>query len=196
MVFLDESGFSLSPNLRRTWSPRGQTPILRERLRSERISAIAALGFKPMTRRAGPFDRLRASLLLRLEKGSVKTPQVIQFLRHLRRHVRGKAVLLWDHLSSHRSVATEQYLASQRHWLKVEWFPSYAPELNPVEYFWSYLHATQLANFTPDHLLSLADEITKATRHTCRRPDLALAFLKQSTLFTDADFGLSCEPQY
>jgi len=30
IVFADESGFSQRPSVRRTWGPRGQTPVLRE----------------------------------------------------------------------------------------------------------------------------------------------------------------------
>jgi hypothetical protein len=34
LVFLDESGLMMAPLVRRTWAPRGQTPILLQRTRS------------------------------------------------------------------------------------------------------------------------------------------------------------------
>jgi hypothetical protein len=40
LVFLDESGFLTVPNVRRTWAPRGQAPILRCAGHWEKISAI------------------------------------------------------------------------------------------------------------------------------------------------------------
>jgi hypothetical protein len=36
LVFIDESGLLMSPYLRRTWHPRGQTPGLRQRTRHHR----------------------------------------------------------------------------------------------------------------------------------------------------------------
>src|SRR5487761_1020119 len=40
VVFLDESGFQLTPSVRRTLAPRGQTPVLECWDRRDRISAI------------------------------------------------------------------------------------------------------------------------------------------------------------
>ena len=47
LVFFDESGISLIPPVRRTWSPRGQTPLLRHRMAWKRASMAAALGYRP-----------------------------------------------------------------------------------------------------------------------------------------------------
>lgn len=43
LIFLDESGFSERPSVRRTWAPRGQTPILIAPFNWKRLSAIASL---------------------------------------------------------------------------------------------------------------------------------------------------------
>ena len=45
IVFLDESGVSLLPQIRRTYAPRGRTPLLRHRLNWKRASMAAALGY-------------------------------------------------------------------------------------------------------------------------------------------------------
>jgi len=42
-VFLDESGFMLTPIVRRTFAPRGKTPILKCWDRHVRFSAISAV---------------------------------------------------------------------------------------------------------------------------------------------------------
>jgi hypothetical protein len=47
LVFFDESAVSLIPPVRRTWSPRGQTPILRHRFGWKKASMAAALGYRP-----------------------------------------------------------------------------------------------------------------------------------------------------
>jgi hypothetical protein len=46
-VFLDESGFMLTPTVRRTLAPRGQTPILKTWDRHVRISAISCITVSP-----------------------------------------------------------------------------------------------------------------------------------------------------
>ena len=46
IVFEDESGASLTPVVRRTWAPRGQTPVLRHPFNWKRISMAAALAYR------------------------------------------------------------------------------------------------------------------------------------------------------
>jgi hypothetical protein len=43
LVFWDESGASLLPVVRRTWAPRGHTPVIRHRCKWKRMSLAAAL---------------------------------------------------------------------------------------------------------------------------------------------------------
>ncbi|MET8021266.1 hypothetical protein [Streptomyces decoyicus] len=45
IVFLDESGVILLPQIRRTYAPRGRTPLLRHRLNWKRASMAGALGY-------------------------------------------------------------------------------------------------------------------------------------------------------
>ncbi len=45
IVFFDESGVSLLPEVRRTYAPRGRTPLLRHRLNWRRAGMAAALGY-------------------------------------------------------------------------------------------------------------------------------------------------------
>ena len=62
---------------------------------------------------------------------------MIRFFKELRRHVKGKIILLWDRLPAPRPQKVQAYLDTQKHWLTVTWFPGYAAELNPVESMWS-----------------------------------------------------------
>jgi transposase len=51
-------------------------------------------------------DRSRAKLIFQTRPGSYNTESLIEFLKQLRRHLRGKpVVLIWDGLSAHRSKA-------------------------------------------------------------------------------------------
>ena len=105
MVFLDESGLLMAPLVRRTWAPRGQTPILRQRTRSrEKVSVIATLTVSPGRQRVG----LYAALVV---NANVNAERFVDFLRALTRHVRGPLILIWDRLNVHRSRTVQNYLA-------------------------------------------------------------------------------------
>ena len=51
VAFLDESGFFLTPTVRRTLAPRGQTPVLAAWDRRDRLSAISAITLSPVAAR-------------------------------------------------------------------------------------------------------------------------------------------------
>jgi len=176
LIFLDESGFSECPAVRRTWGRRGRTPILVAPFNWKRLSAIATLITTPAARRVG--------LCLRLHPGSIQQPQVLDYLRALKRYLRGrKAVLLWDRLPAHRGGKVQAYLRQQCSWLTMEYLPPYAPELNPVEYFWSHLSGTDLANFVGEDLRQVRRQARRGACRVRHRPKLARAFLKHSGLF-------------
>lgn len=138
------------------------------------MSAIAALAYHS--------DGSSARVLFRLHRGNITSDEVIAFLRHLRRHVRGQVVLIWDGLPAHRSRVTREYIESQRRWLQVERLPAYAPELNPVEPFWQWLKHGRLANVGDEDLEPLAGRIRRGVKSGRRRQNLLWAFLAHAGL--------------
>jgi hypothetical protein len=134
LVFFDESGISLLPVTRRTWSPRGRTPILRHRCNWKRASMAGALGYHASDPTRGP------RLCFHVHKDSYDTVSLIEVLSQLGAFYAGEqVVLLWDGLSAHWSHGMRAFIDSQRDWLQVERLPGYAPELNPVEGLWANL---------------------------------------------------------
>lgn len=140
LVFIDESGFPLIPRVRRTWAPRGQTPLLRCWQRHDRISAISALTVSPGRRRLG--------LSCQLHDDNLKAPAVCAFLRHLLRHLRGRVIVIWDNGKIHKGPVIRALCAAVPR-LHLEAFPAYAPELNPDEGVWT-LAKGEPANGRPD----------------------------------------------
>jgi transposase len=177
LVFWDEAGFSQRPSVRRTWAPRGKTPILKQPFNWKRLSAIGIIAYRPLT------GKVRG--LFSVGPGNVDSNWVTRRVRSLRRHVPGLVILLWDGLSAHISGLTRRYLERQRHWLQVEQLPAYAPELNPVEAMWANLSARELANLCPETLAELALHVHRGLRRIRRHPDLTYAFLKHSDLFPE-----------
>ena len=127
---------SLTPPVRRTWAPRGVTPVLRDRQRHRprsRWSGCCATGSA-------------ARLLFGFHRGSYDTATLVEVLTGLHAFLGGAPVnLIWDNLKAHKSTAMRQFLADQD-WLQVDCLPAYAPELNPVEGLWASLKGGELAN--------------------------------------------------
>ncbi|HPY30433.1 MAG TPA: transposase [Verrucomicrobiota bacterium] len=90
---------SQRPYVLRTWAPRGQTPLLRHPGGWKKLSAAAGV-----TRRGFSFRRY---------PGSIQARQLIHFLGHLKRQLRGKILLVWDRLGVHRRRAVRDWLARQ-----------------------------------------------------------------------------------
>jgi transposase len=177
IVFADESGFSQRPSIRRTWGQRGQTPVLREHVTWSRFSAMGALGWHP--------QRKHVRLFLSLRPHAVKGEDVVGFLRSLRRHIRGKVVLVWDNLPVHRSKRVREYLEAQAGWLRVEWLPAYAPELNPLEDVWANLDGRELAHFVPDDMDQLQRQIARGARRIRRHRQLLWGFFRHAELLSE-----------
>jgi len=81
-------------------------------------------------------------------KGTAKTEDIVLFLTVLHYRYGDKVMILWDHLSSHH--AAESYFYDEHpDWFEFHYFPSYSPELNPVEPCWHQIKNVSLANFVP-----------------------------------------------
>lgn len=175
LVFIDETGFLLHPLLRRTWAPRGRTPVLRQRTRHHRrVSAIGGLSISPRRRRLGWY------LQFHLDR-SIRQEQVIDFLRHVLRHLSGKIVVVWDHLQAHQSNALRQWLRRGRR-LHLEYLPGYAPELNPNEYGWAYLKGNPLANYCPADVEELHARVLLAAQGVATQQNLLRSFVHATGL--------------
>jgi len=119
----------------------------------------------------------------RLFAGSIKAPQVIEFLEHLQRHIGRGLIIIWDGLPAHRSRLVREYVAQQGGSIQLEFLPAYAPELNPVEYIWGYCKQHELPNFCPKDFAQLSLAARKALSRMRRRPVLVESFWKQAELF-------------
>ena len=162
---------SQRPHRCRTWAPKGQTPVLEYNFNWKSLSAVAGLTL--------------LNFYFRLYPGAVKSPQVVDFLAALRRHIRGPLLVVWDGLPAHRSRLVRDYLASLDGWIQVEYLPPYAPELNPVEYIWAYWKQHELPNVCPKDFWSLGQEARRTLGRMRRRPRLISAFWKQASLWPE-----------
>lgn len=126
----------------------------------------------------------RAELFLRIQKKAVNSESVIQYCKELKKYLSGKYLLLfWDGLPAHRSKKVKSWLEKEKDWLRIERFPAYAPELNPMEYGWSSMKRKDLANLPPKGLKHLRSRIHCSKRRISRDSKLIKGFLNASGLY-------------
>src|SRR6266536_2046724 len=144
LCFVDESGVKLTPPVRRTWAPRGKTPVLRHPYRrGKQISMCGLVAYRPG---AGQGEPPAAWMGFDLLEGAYDTAAFIRVLDGLGHQVGHQPVtVIWDNLGAHHAGDLHAWAATQP-WLVLEYLPSYAPELDPVEGLWANLKGRELAN--------------------------------------------------
>jgi putative transposase len=175
IVFIDETGFRLQPVNRRTWAPTGRTPVQRVWDRYDRLSVIGAVTLSPGRRRIGtPFQ---------IHDHNIRTGEVVDFIRNLRRQLQQPLIICLDRWSVHRSAAKKIAKSRHKH-IDFEWLPAYAPELNPVEACWSYIKHAELANFVPDDTRQLKQAVRACLKKQVKRHRIKKSFFQTARLKT------------
>lgn len=173
IALIDESGLMLQPVVRRTWSPRGRTPIIKSWDRHDRLSAISALTIPP--------HRCRLGLHFEVLDHNVRWPDVYRFLSSLLSKLRRPLTVVLDRLSAHRGAA-KRLKARLGDRIEFEWLPAYAPELNPVEYVWGHTKYGDLANYVPEDIDALKGELVDSLERKRGNGDLLRSFFRQAEL--------------
>lgn len=177
MGFEDESGISERPVVRRTWAIKGQTPIIASSGSWKNLTMTGLLLFTPK----GNNPRV----LFDLQTGAMDKYDFVGFLKDVKKEMGGKKLLLvWDGLPAHRAKIVVDYIRSQRHWLRVERYPGYAPELSPVEFMWSPIKCKDLAQVPPQGLGQLIGLVRKAFRRIKKNKTLLKNCLRKAGVFS------------
>ena len=121
--------------------------------------------------------------LFRFHDGSIKSPQIVEFLTVLRHHLKRKLLVIWDGLPAHRSRMVRDYLESTQGAVQVAFLPAYAPDCNPVEYLWAWLKRHALANCCPATLNELKLTARNKLKSAQQRQSLIVACWKQAELW-------------
>lgn len=163
----------LQPVVRRTWSPRGRTPIITSWDRHDRLSVISALTIPPLRRRLGlHFD---------VQGCNFRTPDIYRFLSWLLSKLQRPLTVILDRLSAHRGAASRLKARFGKR-IKFEWLPAYAPTLNPVEHVWGHTKHGDLANYVPENIDALKEELIDSLERKRGNGDLLRSFFRQAKL--------------
>ena len=163
----------LQPLVRRTWAPRGQTPIQRSWDRHDRLSAISALSVAPRRRRVG--------LYFQVHDHNIRTAEAVGFMRWVHRRLRRRIILVMDRWSVHRA-AVRRLVRKGAGWFEVEWLPAYAPELNPCEGIWNHTKYGELANYIAEDIDALQAEVEPSITSKRASTNLLHSFFNHAEL--------------
>ena len=158
---------------RRTWAPRGETPVQRAWDRYDRLSVIGAVALSP--------TRRRISTPFQIHDENIRTGEVVAFVKQLRRALGRPLIICWDRWPVHRSAA-KHLAASRLTAIDIEWLPAYAPELNPVEPRWSHTKFGTLANFVPRDTRHLKRSVRSELKNQSLNHRLKKSFFQSAQL--------------
>lgn len=180
VIFLDESGFMLTPTVRRTWAPQGQKPILSCWDRRDRLSAISCITVSPQRSRTNFYFTLLP------DNVNAKGEHIVNFLRELKKELGGGFTVIWDGSKIHsRSGVVKAYLAKHPE-IVAETLPSYAPELNPDEGVWGWSKYGRLANLAAANTTELRQRIHQEFGILKKNRYLLNSFIQEADLCTAA----------
>jgi transposase len=174
-VFLDESGFMLTPVVRRTLAPRGQTPVLPCWDRRDRISAISAITLSPRRYLPGLYFELLP------DDTNATAAHVVAFLRRLKESL-PRLTVIWDRHNIHSKARLVKAFLRANPSVVAEDFPGYVPELNPDEGVWGWTKYGRLANFAPADTADLRQRVQAELTWLKAHPYFLYSFIEHTNL--------------
>lgn len=175
VVFVDEAGFRLGPTVRRTFAPRGRTPVIKVAEPHDRISVIGAVVVRPGTNWAGLVYGMLG------DNQNYRWPTIASFIRTVRAKLSRPVTVVWDRIAIHDCPALDKELAKDPA-VKTELFPAYAPELNPADGIWRYIKNNRIPNYAPPNLDELRRTVTAELARLRRRQGLLKGFVRFTRL--------------
>jgi transposase len=178
LAFVDETGFMLNPTVRRTFAPRGKTPVAKVADPHGRISTIGAITVDPQRKCVGLVYNMLG------DNGNFRGPGIAYFVRMLQAAIGGPVTIIWDRITIHSCEQVEQCLKGVPG-VAVEAFPPYAPKLNPADGVWGYIKYGRLPNYTPPDLDVLRTTVTAELDRLRREEHLLRSFIRHTKLPLD-----------
>lgn len=170
LVFVDEAGFYLLPGVVKTYSPEGQTPVLREKLTRDHLSVMGG-----MTPTGQVYALTRQEPLNGLH--------TVEFLIHLLRVAGKRFLVIWDGSPIHRRVEVQEFVSDTHGKVWLEALPGYAPDLTPWdEGGWHHLKHVEMRNLVCRDLEELHQEFHLALGRLREKPHLIRSFFAQAGL--------------
>src|SRR5258708_37299365 len=105
------------------------------------------------------------------------------FLIHLHKQIKARLLVIWDGSPIHRRAEVKAFVAGQPGTpIHIEALPSYAPDLNPVEWLWQHMKNEELSNLTCLDLEQLHQELHLALGRVRQTQGLVHSFFEAALI--------------
>jgi transposase len=116
----DETGLRSDHQVGRSYSPAGETPVIRATGKRFSCNIISAINN-------------RGKMRFMVFKGGFNQAKMIEFLKRLIEDTQRKVIVIADGHPAHRGKKLNEWLATRKDQIELIIMPGYAPELNPDE---------------------------------------------------------------
>ncbi|WP_307711288.1 transposase [Streptomyces sp. V4I23] len=174
-------GQGLSPPRGRTWARRGARPQVKVHVRKRgRVNVLGAACYRPGDNRPRFACRLHTWHGRKTETKSFTPDEYRRLPDRAASSAARPVVLVWDNVSTHKTPELTAWAALQR-WLRVFYLPRYTPELNAVEWIWSWLKRS-IVNFPLAGIDDLEALVRSRLKQIQYRPDAITGCLTDTGL--------------
>lgn len=151
IYWVDETGITNQANSQRGYSPKGQTPILRQNGTKKKVNMISAV-------------TNRGEVRFMCYTAKMTQSKFILFLSKLVKSTDSPIIVITDNLSVHHGKRVASWVKDKDSIIELRFIPSYSPELNADEYLNRDLKKNVNAKKTPKDLAELKANISSFMR--------------------------------
>ena len=136
IFFADEAGCRTDHHSGRTWSPVGQTPVVKSLGKHESIGMASAIS-------------MQGAMFWMTYDGSMNSTLFTEFLDLLIHDIEGKIFLIVDNVKYHSSKEAGEWVQEHKDRIELFFLPTYSPDLNPDEWVWKNVKGDHIARVVP-----------------------------------------------
>jgi transposase len=165
----DEMGLRSDHQTGRSWSLKGQTPVVPgtgQRFSTNMISTVTN----------------RGKLAFMVFRESFTVPIFLKFLKRLVRRSRKKIFLIIDRHPVHKSAKVAKWVATLKGKLRIFFLPSYSPELNPDELLNQDVKSNAVGRRRPTSAREMEDDVRTYLRATQKQPSIIRAYFNETNV--------------
>jgi len=161
----DETAAKPEAHVRRSFAPKGQTPVVRQPAKRFHSSLISAINNQGKMQWMALQEPLNVEIFLK-------------FLGQLIKYRKRKVILIVDNLRVHHAKDVKAWLAQNKERIEVYYLPSYSPELNPDEYLNNDLKQNLNRDGVPANKTQLDAKVRLAMFKLEGRPEKIRSFFR------------------
>jgi transposase len=168
VLYGDEALFSLIPYVGKTWTFPGLRPIVRvSGKRGVHVGVTSAVSSK-------------GHLYFQFSQGNFNARTLIRFMKLLHQHFGKRRIFfIIDGAPCHKAKVVGEYVKENCSWLRLDYLPSYSPELNPDEEVWNHIKTRRLNARPLADKKQLYSAVNSSLKSLQKKPDVVKKFFDQ-----------------